>query len=521
MADIYETFDRNLYKSQDSASSSYEIDPDRITSGQSVGTVDPKYGVIIGYKTFDAVIDASGKGDFQTFKAAVDAGKTRLFVRNGTYVLSESLYLPNGVYVEGESKDGVRITSEADNYNIYVGKHGSADYSTGTISITNGSSTVTGSGTSWTGRTGQYIVIGTKAYLITGNSSATSITISETYQGKTISGQNYFIDDFFFNIGLKNLAITGDNVIRVLIKDVINLSLESINVYDTPGFLGTNSSQLGGVVVENVVTANIVAVSCSGLTNSSGLSLSEENVGINLTRCESSNNKYLGVSTSSGNTSFPKASNIINCLATANGGSGFGLLASMLVTGCVSTYNGGSGISASAESVVISNRCEFNSSAGIVGGHYVYENQCNGNGSVGIDSRAEQAIISNNYCRENLGSGIVIEADGDKSIVNNNICLNNSSHGIHFIADAVNCTVTGNICNNNTSFTSDGIFFNGNNDRNTITGNNCQGNGRYGINISAATCDKNIVTSNVMFGNATGQFNDVGTGTVAANNVIT
>jgi hypothetical protein len=73
-----------------------------------------------------------------------------------------------------------------------------ANYSTGTISVTNGSSTVTGSGTSWNTTTnaeaGEYIKLPDgKWYKISSIGSNTSITIEVSYQGSTLSGQSYTI----------------------------------------------------------------------------------------------------------------------------------------------------------------------------------------------------------------------------------------------------------------------------------------------------------------------------------------
>lgn len=73
-----------------------------------------------------------------------------------------------------------------------------ANYTTGTISITNGSATITGSGTSWNTTSnvelGEYIRLpDTKWYRITAIGSNTSMTIETEYTGSTQSGQSYTI----------------------------------------------------------------------------------------------------------------------------------------------------------------------------------------------------------------------------------------------------------------------------------------------------------------------------------------
>lgn len=73
-----------------------------------------------------------------------------------------------------------------------------ANYSTGTLSVTNGSTTVTGSGTTWATATnaeaGEYIKLPDgKWYKINSVSTNTSLTIEVSYQGSTLSGQTYTI----------------------------------------------------------------------------------------------------------------------------------------------------------------------------------------------------------------------------------------------------------------------------------------------------------------------------------------
>jgi hypothetical protein len=71
------------------------------------------------------------------------------------------------------------------------------DYSTGTVSLTANSRTVTGSGTTFTSSmVGRFL----KApdglwYEISGYTSATSITLAKTYEGSTVSGATYTIGE--------------------------------------------------------------------------------------------------------------------------------------------------------------------------------------------------------------------------------------------------------------------------------------------------------------------------------------
>lgn len=69
-------------------------------------------------------------------------------------------------------------------------------YTTGTVSVSNGSPTLTGTNTAWTAAlVGRYFTIAgdTQSYYISAYTSATSLTISENYAGTGGAGQSYVI----------------------------------------------------------------------------------------------------------------------------------------------------------------------------------------------------------------------------------------------------------------------------------------------------------------------------------------
>lgn len=82
-----------------------------------------------------------------------------------------------------------------------------AQYKTGTVSVTNGSATVTGSGTLWSGEIAAgdlFTIVGDNAwYEVASVGSNTSITLSANYAGTTGSGKSYAISrDFTTRLGL-------------------------------------------------------------------------------------------------------------------------------------------------------------------------------------------------------------------------------------------------------------------------------------------------------------------------------
>ena len=82
-----------------------------------------------------------------------------------------------------------------------------AQYKTGTVSVTNGSATVTGSGTGWSAEIAAgdlFTIVGDNAwYEVASVGSNTSITLSANYAGTTGSGKSYAISrDFTTRLAL-------------------------------------------------------------------------------------------------------------------------------------------------------------------------------------------------------------------------------------------------------------------------------------------------------------------------------
>lgn len=90
------------------------------------------------------------------------------------------------------SSNGNTITY---NYKKRVPNLNAADYTTGTVAITSGATTVTGSGTTWTSAMIGRSIMTTDGlwYTISAVGGATSLTLATPYMGATISGATYTI----------------------------------------------------------------------------------------------------------------------------------------------------------------------------------------------------------------------------------------------------------------------------------------------------------------------------------------
>ena len=100
-------------------------------------------------------------------------------------------------------------------------------YKTGTVSVTNGSPTVTGLGTSWNSlSTPLYFKIdadGSPVYEVASIDSDTQITLAGNYQGSTQSGLQYqLVQDFSTNLGIplpsQGDADAGDWLRRAIVE---------------------------------------------------------------------------------------------------------------------------------------------------------------------------------------------------------------------------------------------------------------------------------------------------------------
>ena len=138
-------------------------------------------------------------------------------------------------------------------------------------------------------------------------------------------------------------------------------------------------------------------------------------------------------------------------------------------------------------------------------------------------------VFSGNTIRS-YGRGLDLNDVNDGTIVGNNIAgfagidIELTEHGI-VLTDSSDNVVSDNVVTEpgqGTDNTYDGIRLAGDSNRNKITDNAVRPSQaanatRYGINISASTCDDNVVADNMLGPTATygtGAYNNAGTGTV-------
>lgn len=137
-------------------------------------------------------------------------GGGRVFLTPGTYEVKSHLDLKTGVTLEGANSATTIIDFLAAAYSIRA--IGTDVYDTGTISVNVNSSTVTGSGTSWTSSMiGQSISLEGLYYEITAVGGVTSLTIGTPFISTSgdgnLSGASYAIATIIDNAAVDNLTI--------------------------------------------------------------------------------------------------------------------------------------------------------------------------------------------------------------------------------------------------------------------------------------------------------------------------
>jgi hypothetical protein len=189
----------------------------------SKGTIPADEGLAVG-PYFSSYYKTSGVGaDFNSLtkiaqgysRAITSAGgfTTYMFLgsqQNSIFQMMSSVFAPEMVHridnqtwgAKGMAVDQkTRLLYPGERYLGMYDPQSTSDYTTGTVSVTNGSATVTGSGTTFVaGDVGKIFrlqsatVARDQLYLISGYVSATQITLSRAYTGTTASSQAYKIN---------------------------------------------------------------------------------------------------------------------------------------------------------------------------------------------------------------------------------------------------------------------------------------------------------------------------------------
>ena len=438
---------------------------------------------------YDAVVDPAGNGDYTTLSAAVSAGEITIFLKEGTISETTSIVLPDNVVIIGENKS----TSIVDFGGNAVGlelDNGSTPYITGTISVTNGSAVVTGSGTLWLANISpnDYIRIRDTFFQVSSVDSNTQVTIISVYEGQTGTGLDYTAVPMRTGT-FRNFTVQNNTTVSLLtLNNTIGVTVDNMNFI---------SGGLDGLIFRSSTEG--IVTSCFTERNGDDGMMCEDSFRMVITNCVAKNNGDEGFHIDSVNNLGSR--NIIynSCQSTSNLGNGIACTGTgsddIVITDCISNSNDKNGVNVTtAPTKVIIQDC-----------------MCVSNVQEGIDLDSMLGIISGCIISNNGNEGI---DPGDETAISNCIIENNAV-GID-LSDDVNCTITGCHINSNVG---DGILFSGTSNENTVNCNQINNNGGTGVNIVSGASN-NIISSNFISGNSTAQVTNSGSNTNFSGNTI-
>ncbi len=477
-------------------------------------------------KYFDAIVDSKYTGDYTSIAAAFAAGNTSVYVRDGMYIETQDINIPDGGQIYGESQGNVQIILAAGN-SIKVDGSGGVKEDTGTVSVVNGSNTVTGSGTTFTNLSAeQFILLGTNFYKIISIESDTSLKLEDTYQGNNLTGMNLLAQAMYTGIKITNIIIYGSASYGLFCRGMRHSSLKGVAI------LGCSPN----MYIQDSGDFSIYEFICG----------SSNGVGLTLDNCYSILNDTLDIYNSSSHGIELKTYNVSNifdsCSSSNNGGHGLCLLdtvkdlnitenviksnvgkgiysattaSQIIVNGCTVISNGGVGVDLEGTSNIISNNIiEYNGKCGIEGGNdcTISSNQIKGNTEDGIHYNIgiDHGTITGNRITDNGFNGINMLANG--AVVTGNCIRNNTLDGI-----AVNGS-NNNVSSNNISGCANGITISATSVETIVSNNQIINNTTDGINVASGATDT-MCTFNIFKGNTNANITDAGTATVDNGNI--
>ena len=425
-----------------------------------------------GQTIYDAIVAPSG-GDYTSVKSAVDAGHQAIFVRSGNYSEAATISLPStGIVIDGEENSIISLSGGAI---IQLDASGGTQQTTGTVSVVNDATTVTGSGTTFTNlSSGDYIRLGDDFLEIDSITNNTALELVEPWDGDNISGQSLLGQSMASGLIMRRLQITGGRLFLRACRDAV---IEDVSI--------SGSTSTFGLGIHDCFRTRLERVR-SEYHGTYGLEI-DASLSTKMHSSVFSSNETTGIWVSGGTQD-------------------------MLLSGSECKNNDGYGLyiedTGTSDIKIIDSVLSFNNVLGVFTDSLstrVEVTNCTirGNGVGGINLQCPDGIVKGNVVLENLAQGIEVD---DNSICSDNYCCDNTTYGIE--AEGNYCTFSGNfICDNG----SGGIYVSG--DYNTFTGNVIRSNTGNGFNIAAAG-GNNTFSNNHSSGNSLDDYDDNGTGNI-------
>ena len=430
---------------------------------------------------YDAIVDASGGGDYTTASAAFNAGASSVYVRSGLYNEFQDIVVPDGGILKGE---GGALLNFIGSFGITVDGSGGVKETAGTVSISTGGTTVTGSGTTFTNLSaGEYIRLGSSYFEIGSITNDTALEITRIWRGKSLSGETYIAQAMFTGCLVENFIILGSGGVGIHIRGVIGVRLDTIVV------LGCTND---GILIEDSYGGTLIQATSkhNGSGTDSGIKI-DNSVELSISgACHFDNNNGNGIELTNSSSTI----NITNVSVTSNTVYDITVQSSCnscsITTGVIENNKDNGIITASSTSNTILQSSVIRNNGGW------------GVKWKGVDNELSGCIIKKN----GLGSGGGINGGSGSTITGNQITTN-TGHGLLFEATDNNNIITGNYIDQNTQ---DGVNISG--DNNHISNNIIEQSTNNGITINVGSNDTHL-SNNHIFNNTSANFVDNGENT--------
>ena len=163
--------------------------------------------------------------------AVLKAGGGSVVLNPGTYKVSRNLYVGSGVTLEGAGIFNTIIDFDGGAYSVRV--DGEDVYSTGTVAVTQDSTTITGTGTAWTEEmVGRSILVDGDYYDIAAWVSATELTLADGFSGTNQSGLSYVIATPNIGAVVSHLTIQNSSTSLLTTHYSISVTFTQLNLSD-------------------------------------------------------------------------------------------------------------------------------------------------------------------------------------------------------------------------------------------------------------------------------------------------
>ena len=170
-----------------------------------------------------------------------------------TYNVTSSITIPSGVTLDG---NGATIDFGGGAFQVLI--EGTNAYSTGTVSINYGQTTVVGVGTTFTSAmVGRNILLGDYWYEIATFTDTTHIELVSSFVGTDLSGDTYVIATTVDNVVIKNITLTNSSIAAFKFRYVNVMVIDGLFCSDSP--LGVDGDDSSGISYLNAGIFDSVA----------------------------------------------------------------------------------------------------------------------------------------------------------------------------------------------------------------------------------------------------------------------